>query len=140
MHPHPHTPRIPFIFITAIRWKKKNPTPPHLAINELMRKLCALPADGVQGETHQARLGVECALLGSCLIIPGRGSWLIIPAGSACRAGRSTALGCPHPPLPSSAVAGTRAGAAARGSSRTPAPRVASVSRNKPCRGSPCTC
>lgn len=46
-----------------------------------MRKLCALPADAVQGETHQARLGVECALLGSCLIIPGRGSWLIIQLG-----------------------------------------------------------
>lgn len=54
--------------------KKKKKQPPHLAINELMRKLCALPVDGLRGETRQTHLDLKCALLGSCLITP----WLMV--------------------------------------------------------------
>lgn len=163
--PEPHTLplRIPFIFITAMR-RKKNP--PHLATNKLIRKLCALSVDGLQGETHQTHLDLKlCALLSS---------QLISPADSACKPGRSADNGLPPPPplirfsfsrqlsphcwlvnggrgptdtsagslppSPSSAAAETRAAAAAHGSSQMPGPRAAAASRNKLCRGSPCTC
>lgn len=39
--------------------KKKPQNPPHLALNELIRKLCTPSADSLQGETHQTHLDLK---------------------------------------------------------------------------------
>lgn len=85
-------PAHPVYFYHSRGERKKKHNPPHLAINELIRKLCALSADRLQGEAHQTHLDLKrCAPLGSRLISP---------ADRAGKPGRSADNGlAPHPLL-----------------------------------------